>query len=44
MYNHFVSKVLDHQMAADVKEDFLSDFLYILVIFKWQIHKDDLCK
>ncbi len=29
-----LSKVLDHQMAADVKADFLSNFLYILIIFK----------
>ncbi len=36
-----LSKVLDHQMAAYVKEDFRSNFLYILIIFKWQIHKDD---
>ncbi len=39
-----LSKVLDHQVAADEKRDFLSNFLYILIIFKWQIHKDDLCK
>ncbi len=32
------------QMVADVKEDFLSNFLYIWIIFKWQIHKDDLSK
>ncbi len=31
-------------MAADVNEDFLSNFLYILIIFKKQIHKDDLIK
>ncbi len=39
-----LSKVLDHQMAADVKEDFMYNFMYILIIFKWQIHKDDLSK
>ncbi len=27
-------KVLDHQVAADVKGDFLSNFRYILIIFK----------
>ncbi len=32
------------QIAADVKEVFLWNFLYILIIFKWQIHKDDLSK
>ncbi len=31
-------------MAADVKEDFMYNFMYILIIFKWQIHKDDLSK
>ncbi len=36
-----LSNVLDHQVAVDVKGDFLSNFLYILIIFKWQIHKDD---
>ncbi len=39
--NSLLSNVLDHQVAADVKGDFLSNFLYILIIFKWQIHKDD---
>ncbi len=39
-----LSNVLDHQVAADVKEDFLSNFLYILIIFKWHLHKDDLNK
>ncbi len=29
-----LSNVLDHQVAADVKRDFLSNFLYILIIFK----------
>ncbi len=29
-----LSNVLDHNMAADVKEDFLSNFLYIVIIFK----------
>ncbi len=38
------SKVLDQQVAADVNRDFLSNCLYILMIFKWQIHKDDLSK
>ncbi len=37
-----LSKVLDHQVAAYVKGDILSNFLYILIIFKGQIHKDDL--
>ncbi len=36
--------MLDHQVAADAKGDFLSDFMYILIIFKWQIHKDDSSK
>ncbi len=39
-----LSKVLDHQMAADVNEDIVSKFLYSLIIFKWQIYKDDLSK
>ncbi len=39
-----LSKVLDHQVTAYVKGDFLSNFLYILIIFKLQIHKDDLSK
>ncbi len=29
-----LSKGLDHQIAADVKEYLLSNFLYILIIFK----------
>ncbi len=29
-------------MAADVKEDLLSNFLHILIILKWQIYKEDL--
>ncbi len=29
-----LSEVLDHQVAAYVKGDFLSNFLYILIIFK----------
>ncbi len=36
-----LSEVLDHQVAAYVKGDFLSNFLYILIIFKRQIPKDD---
>ncbi len=39
-----LSKVLDHQVAAYVKGDFLSNFLYILIIFKSKIHKDDVTK
>ncbi len=39
-----LSKVQDHQVAADVKGDFLSNFLYILIIFKRRIQKDDLSK
>ncbi len=39
-----LSYVLDHQVAADVKGDILSNVLYILIIFKWQIHKDSLSK
>ncbi len=39
-----LSNMLDYQVAADVKVDFLSNFLYILIIFKWYIHKDDLNK
>ncbi len=39
-----LSEVLDHQKAAYVKGDFLSNFLYILIIFKQQIPKDDLSK
>ncbi len=36
MINSPLSKVLDHQVAADVKgDDFLSNFPYILIIFKW---------
>ncbi len=42
--NSLLSEVLDHQVAAYVKGDFLSNFLYILIIFKWQIPKDDLSK
>ncbi len=42
--NSLLSKVLDHQVAAYVKGDFLSNFLYILIIFKRQIPKDDLSK
>ncbi len=42
--NSPLSKVLDHQVAADIKGDFISNFLYILIIFKWQIHKDDMTK
>ncbi len=37
-------EVLYHQVAAYVKGDFLSNFLYILIIFKQQIPKDDLSK
>ncbi len=44
MRNSPLSKVLDHQVAAYVKLDFLSNFQYILIICKWQIHKDDLSK
>ncbi len=29
-----LSNALDHQVGADVKGDFLSNFLYILIIFK----------
>ncbi len=29
-----LSNVLDHQVAADVKGDFLSNFLKVLIIFK----------
>ncbi len=36
-----LSEVLDHQEVAYVKGDFLSNFLYILIIFKRQIPKDD---
>ncbi len=32
--NSPLSNVLDHQVAADVKEGILSNFLYILIIFK----------
>ncbi len=39
-----LSEVLDHQVAAYVKGDFLSNLLYILIIFKRQIPKDDLSK
>ncbi len=39
-----LSEVLDHQVAAYVKGDFLSNVLYILIIFKQQIPKDDLSK
>ncbi len=39
-----LSEVLDHQVAAYVKGDFLSNFLYILIIFKRQIPKDNLNK
>ncbi len=39
-----LSNVLDHQVAACVKTDFLSIFLYILIMFEWQIHKDGLSK
>ncbi len=39
-----LSKVLGHQVAAYVKGDFLSNFPYILIIFKKQTHKDDLSK
>ncbi len=42
--NSQLSEVLDHQVAACVKGDFLSNFLYILIIFKQQIPKDDLSK
>ncbi len=42
--NSQLSKVLDHQMTADVKENFLYIILYISIIFKWQIHKDDFSK
>ncbi len=37
-----LSYVLDKQMPADEKGDFLSNFRYILIIFKWQIQKDEL--
>ncbi len=39
-----LSEVLDHQVTAYVKGDFLSNFLWILIIFKEQIPKDDLSK
>ncbi len=39
-----LSKVLDHQVAAEEKGDFLFNVLYILIIFKCQIHNDDLSK
>ncbi len=39
-----LSEVLDHQVAAYVKGDFLSNFLYILIISKRQIPRDDLSK
>ncbi len=39
-----LSEVLDYQVAAYVKGDFLSNFLYILIIFKQQIPKDNLGK
>ncbi len=39
-----LSEMLDHQVAAYVKEDFLSNFLYILIIFKQQLPKVDLSK
>ncbi len=42
--NSLLSEVLDHQVAAYVKGDFLSNFLYILIIFKQPIPKDDLSK
>ncbi len=42
--NSLLSNVLDHQVAACVKTDFLSIFLYILIMFEWQIHKDGLSK
>ncbi len=41
-YNSLLSEVLDRQVAAYVKRDFLSNFLYILIIFKHQIPKDEL--
>ncbi len=40
----YFPEVLDHQVAAYVKGDFLSNFLYILIIFKQQIPKDDSSK
>ncbi len=43
-FNSLFSEVLDHQVAAYVKGDFLSNFLYILIIFQRQIPKDDLSK
>ncbi len=39
-----LSNVLDLQVSACVKTDFLSIFLYILIMFEWQIHKDGLSK
>ncbi len=39
-----LSNVLDHQVAAYVKTDFLSIFLYILIMFEWHIHKNGLSK
>ncbi len=46
------TKTIGHQLWTcsqfpifqSVKENFLSNFLYILIIFQWQIHKDDLNK
>ncbi len=32
--NSLLSKVLDHQVAAYVKGNFLTNFLYILIILK----------
>ncbi len=34
LHNSPLSNVVDHQVAADVKGDFLSNFLHILIIFK----------
>ncbi len=42
--NSLLSEVLDHQEAAYVKGDFLSNCLYILIIFKQQIPTDDFSK
>ncbi len=42
--NSPLSNLLNHQVAVDVKGGFLSHFPYILIIFKWQIHEDDLNK
>ncbi len=39
-----LSNVLEQQVAADVKGDFLYNYLYILIISKWQIHTDDLSR